>query len=91
MCCDKFGFMLLLDLAIDLKSVLKSRKLYDLTKSCTLILTACYPLLSIARPIFPADPLTLANHVCVFLEMCNPQVECILLHKIRIHFTKVVQ
>ena len=66
MCSDKFGFMLLLDLAIDLRSVLKleiNPKSCDLTKSHALFLTAHYPLVSIARPIFSTNPSKLADHM----------------------------
>ena len=65
LCSDKLGFMPLLDLAIDLRSVLLeiNRKSCNLTKSRTLFLKVHYPLVSIARPILSTNPSTLADQV----------------------------
>ena len=66
LCSDKFGFMLLLHLAIDLDQFLKleiNSKSRDLTKRRALFLTVHYPLVSIARPIFSTNPSTLVDHV----------------------------
>ena len=84
---DKFGFMLLPCLVIDLKSVIKLKS-HDTPKRHAPFLTGHYTIVLIAGPIFCIAFWTLADHVHACMHapllghMYDPQGKNMLLHKI---------
>ena len=95
---DKFGFMLLPCLVINLKSVIKfetHKMSHDTPKHHASFLTEHCTIVFIAGPIFvllSGHWHIMYMHACTFVRthMYDPQGKCMLLHKIGIYLPKVV-
>ena len=83
---DRFGFMLLLCLVIDLWSVIKTRDQPKIVHHFDSVLLINLD----SKTHFLCWFLDISQS-CAFAKTYNPQGECILLHKIEIHVHKVAQ
>ena len=90
LCSDKFSFTLLLDLVIDLRSVLKTWNPLKAVQHNQKSHTAFDSALSIGlySYIYSLIWSLKMGGSCAFHKACDPQRECNLLHKIEITYLK---